>query len=267
MAALIHAEAPLVATFHAAGNVPLYALAKPVFGFLLDRLDARVAVSLQARETAARLFPGEYQVIPNGAPFPRRASSGNRRNTITFVGRHDRRKGLAVLLRAWPDMQRQTGARLRIIGADPRAVGALLGRLRIDRSSIDLLGCIGDAALTEELLATRVLVAPSLGNESFGMVITRAFACATPVVASDIAGYRDVVTRETGVLVAPGESHALADAVVGLLANERLRTQFGAEARELARTEYSWERIALRLCSIYDGLVTRPTKEKELVAA
>jgi phosphatidylinositol alpha-mannosyltransferase len=164
-------------------------------------------------------------------------------------------------------MQRQTGARLRIIGADPRAVGALLGRLRIDRSSIDLLGCIGDAALTEELLATRVLVAPSLGNESFGMVITRAFACATPVVASDIAGYRDVVTRETGVLVAPGESHALADAVVGLLANERLRTQFGAEARELARTEYSWERIALRLCSIYDGLVTRPTKERELVAA
>jgi phosphatidylinositol alpha-mannosyltransferase len=266
MAALLHAEAPLVGTFHAAGSVPLYALAKPVFGFLLDRLDSRVAVSGQARETAARFFPGDYEIIPNGAPFPEHASPDRRRNTITFVGRHDRRKGLAVLLRAWPEIHRRTGVRLRVIGADPRAVGLLLGRLRIDRSSIDLLGAVSDEELTEELLTTKALVAPSLGNESFGMVITRAFACATPVVASDIAGYRDVVTSGTGLLVPPAESDFLSEAVVGLLANERLRTQLGFHARELAAAEYSWERIALRLCAIYDGLLA-PAPQRELVAA
>jgi phosphatidylinositol alpha-mannosyltransferase len=265
MAALLHADAPLVGTFHASGRVPLYALAKPVFGFLVDRLERRVAVSRQARETAARFFPGEYQIVPNGAPFPERASSRDRRNTITFVGRHDRRKGLAVLLRAWPEIHRCTGARLQIIGADPRAVGPLLGRLRIERGAIDLLGSVSDEELTRELLRTKAVVAPSLGNESFGMVITRAFACATPVVASDIPGYRDVVTSETGVLVGPGETIALAEAVVGLLADERLRAQFGDHARELAASEYSWERIALRLCSIYDDLLA-PSRPRDQVA-
>src|SRR6266849_6276578 len=62
---------------------------------------------------------------------------------------------------------------------------------------------VSDAELTEELRLAKLLVAPSLGRESFGMVLTRAFACATPVVASDIAGYQEVVTAACGVLVPP----------------------------------------------------------------
>lgn len=260
LAALLHADVPLVGTFHAAGKVPLLTLAKPAYGFLLERLDARIAVSAQAHATAARFFPGSYEIIPNGAILPACADPRGRRNTVTFIGRHDRRKGLAVLLRAWPEIHRQTGARLRIIGADPLAVGLLLGRLRIERRSIDLLGSISDDALTKELLTTKALVAPSLGNESFGMVLTRAYACATPVVASDICGYRDVVTCESGLLVPPGESDALAGAVVGLLAHEDKRVRLGRHARELARTRYAWEPIAARLAEIYSQLLT-PTRE------
>ena len=70
------------------------------------------------------------------------------------------------------------------------------------------------------------------------MVLTRAFACATPVVASDIEGYRDVVTPETAVPVAPGDPGALADAVVRLLADEPRRAAMGAAARALARERY-----------------------------
>lgn len=264
MAALLHAEVPLVGTFHAAGKVPLLTLAKPVYGFLLERLNARIAVSAQARDTAARFFPGDYEIIPNGAPFPARANPRHRRNTVTFIGRHDRRKGLATLLRAWPEIHRRTGARLRVIGADPLAVGLLLGRLRIDRNSIDLLGAISDEALTKELLSTKALVAPSLGNESFGMVLTRAYACATPVVASDIAGYRDVVTSGSGLLVPPGLCAPLREAIVSLLADETNRVRFATNAHELARSCYAWEPIAYRLAEIYAGLLT---PARELAAA
>jgi glycosyltransferase involved in cell wall biosynthesis len=85
-------------------------------------------------------------------------------------------------------------------------------------------------------------------------VLTRAFACATPVVASEISGYRDVMTDETGVLVPPGEPGALADAVTELLADEPRREKYGAAARKLAEERYSWDDIARRLAAVYEGL-------------
>jgi len=149
------------------------------------------------------------------------------------LGRHDPRKGLPVLLRAWPGLRRD-GLRLRVVGADPLAVRLLLTRLRVPDEGIDVLGYLDDEVLTEELAAAKLVVAPSLGNESFGMVITRAFASATPVVASDISGYRELVTPETGVLAAPGDPDALAEAIAELLADEPARVERGCAARELA---------------------------------
>ena len=91
--------------------------------------------------------------------------------------------------------------------------------------------------------------------ESFGLVLTRAFACAVPVVASDIAGYRAVMTPETGRLVSPGDTRALAGALVDLLADEPRRVAFGAAARRVAQERYAWDTIARRLLQIYQGLV------------
>jgi phosphatidyl-myo-inositol alpha-mannosyltransferase len=100
-----------------------------------------------------------------------------------------------------------------------------------------------------------MLVAPSLGNESFGIVLTRAYGCVTPVVASDIAGYRDIVTSSSGRVVPPGDPHALASAIVALLADESARAQLDVQARELARPRYSWPRIARRLIQIYQDIL------------
>src|SRR5213078_3636913 len=186
----------------------------------------------------------EYEVIPNGVAMPEVADPGERENRIVFVGRHEPRKGLQVLLRAWPEIRRQTGARLRVVGADPLQVRLLLTRHRIPDEGIDALGFVSERERTDELLTAKALVAPSLGGESFGMVLTRAFACAAPVVASDISGYRDVMTAETGLLVPPGEPVALAEAVTELLADEPRREAFGAAARKLARERYSWDDIA-----------------------
>jgi phosphatidyl-myo-inositol alpha-mannosyltransferase len=254
-AVMAWARCPVVATFHASGDLGWLHAGRPMWGFLMNRIDHRIAVSEAARDTAARWFPGEFEVIPNGVLTPEHAEPGGRDHRIVFVGRHDPRKGMPVLLRAWPEIQRRTGARLRIVGADPLMVRLALSRSGVDADGIDSLGFLSQDELTEELLTAKILVAPSLGGESFGMVLTRAFACATPVVASDIAGYRDVMTDETGVLVPPGDADGLAEAVAGLLGDEPRRERLGAAARQLALARYSWDDIGRRLAAIYEELM------------
>jgi phosphatidylinositol alpha-mannosyltransferase len=227
------------------------------WGFLMDRIDYPIAVSEQARESAKRWLPQlEFEVIPNGVLIPPAADAGGRENTVVFIGRHDPRKGMPVLLDAWPEVHRRTGARLRLVGADPLAVRLLLARHRVADTAIEALGFMPQDALTDELLRAKVLVVPSTGQESFGMVLTRAFACATPVVASDIAGYRAVMTDETGVLVPPGDPARLADALVSLLEDEPRRRACGEAARKLAVERYGWDDIARRLNAIYERLCT-----------
>jgi phosphatidylinositol alpha-mannosyltransferase len=141
-----------------------------------------------------------------------------------------------------------------VAGADPLAVRLLMSRQRVAEEGIDVLGFLTQDELTAELLAAKALVAPSLGGESFGMVLTRAFACATPAVASDIPGYRAVATPESAVLFPPGDLEGLTDAVVDLLEDEERRVRLGAAARELAVERYSWDDIGRRLAAIYERL-------------
>jgi phosphatidylinositol alpha-mannosyltransferase len=254
IAALALWDGPMVGTHHANGELGWMRLARPVWGFLEDRLDRRLAVSEQARASAQRWLPGEYEIVPNGVLIPDRADPGGREHRFVFAGRQEPRKGLQVLLRAWPEVRRRTGARLRIAGADPLAVRLLLTRLRVPDDGIDVLGFLSQEDLTAELSSAKALVAPSLGGESFGMVLTRAFACATPVVASDIEGYRDVMTAETSVPVPPGDADALAEAMVALAEDEPRRLALAAAARELAIDRYSWDDIGRRLLAIYESV-------------
>ena len=264
VAALALARTPIVATFHAAGDLGWTKLGMPVWGFLLDRIDERIAVSEAARRSAQAYAPGEYDVVPNGVLVPPVADPGGREHRVVFVGRHEPRKGLAVILRAWPEIHGRTGARLRVVGADPLAVRLLIARERVDANAVDVLGFLSQDELTAELVSAKAMAAPSLGGESFGMVLTRAFACATPVVASDIAGYRDVMSSHAGMLVPPGDPAALVGALVDLLADEERRRSLGTAARRLAEERYSWDQIARRLVTIYERAAGR---EREAVAA
>jgi phosphatidylinositol alpha-mannosyltransferase len=252
VAALAQARGPLVATFHASGRLGWMKLATPLWGFLADRLDARIAVSPQARDSARAWLPGDYEIVPNGVLIPEGSDAGGREHRVLFAGRHDPRKGLPVLLRAWPEIRRRTGARLRIVGADPLAVRLLLTRERVPDEGIDVLGFLPQDDYTRELQSVKALVAPSLGGESFGMVLTRAFACATPVIASDIPGYRDVMTAEAGVTFPAGDIGALVDAVEVMLADEEGRQALGRAARRVAVEKYSWDDVARRLVDVYE---------------
>ena len=251
-ATLVLARCPMVGTFHASGDLGWMRFGTPIWGFLTDRLDQRIAVSERAKASQARWLPGDYEVIPNGVLVPDLAPVAVREHRIVFAGRQEPRKGLQVLLGAWPEIHRRSGLRLTVAGADPLAVRLLLTRLRVNDAGIDVVGFLSQDELTGTLLRSKALLAPSLGQESFGMVLTRAFACALPVVASDIPGYREVLDASASVAVPPGDQQALADAVCELVADEPRRVQLGEAARKIAVERYSWPGIARRLESVYE---------------
>jgi phosphatidyl-myo-inositol alpha-mannosyltransferase len=256
VAVLALAQTPIVATHHASGDLGWMRLGMPAWGFLQARVDQRIAVSERARASAAAWLGGSWEVVPNGVLIPEEADPATRKHTLVFAGRHEPRKGLQVLLRAWPEIRRRTDARLVVAGADPLAVRLLLTRLGVSDDGIDVVGFLPQEGLTDLLRSTKALLAPSLGGESFGMVLTRAFACATPVVASDIEGYREVVTPDTAVSVPPGDAEALVAAVEALLADEPRRVAMGTAAGARAQEHYGWPDIARRLEEIYERVVS-----------
>jgi phosphatidylinositol alpha-mannosyltransferase len=252
VAALAFAKCPVVATWHAAGDLGWMRGGIPGWGFLLDRVDQRIAVSRMAAESAERWLGPGFEIVPNGVVVPEHADPSGREHHVVFIGRHDTRKGLPVLLRAWPGIHRATGARLRLIGTDPLQYRLLHSRMRFDEAGIDVLGIVTNEVRTHELATAKVFVSPALGGESFGMVLIEAFATATPVVASNIPGFADVAVPDAATLVPPGDEGALVEAVVAMLADEERRVAMGEAARALAAERYAWPDVAARLEAIYD---------------
>jgi phosphatidyl-myo-inositol alpha-mannosyltransferase len=260
--ALAVADCPLVVTSHAAGeDLGWYPFGSRLWGVLMKRIDYRIAVSESARRAAEPYVGSPTEVIPNGIFLPERFDLGGRNGNVVFIGRNERRKGLEVLLRAWPEVGAQTEARLRVVGADPLSVRWLARRQGLSLERVDLLGGLSEDELTAELEAASLLAAPALGGESFGMVLTRAFATATPAVASAIEGYAAVADESSAVLVPPGDAPAVARAIVELLQDEPRRAALGAGARKVAE-QYSWDRIARRLVEIYEQLAVGVEPER-----
>jgi phosphatidylinositol alpha-mannosyltransferase len=252
VAALAMAKCGIVATWHAAGDLGWMRGGVRVWGFLIDRVDVRIAVSRTAAESAGRWLGPGFEIVPNGVVIPARAVAADRKHQIAFIGRHDARKGLPVLLRAWPEIRRRTGARLRLIGTDPLQYRLLHTRMRFDEDGIDVLGIVTNEVREQELATAKLFVSPALGGESFGMVLIEAFAVATPVVASNIPGFADVATSEAALLVPPGDVAALVDGVASMLADEEWRVTMGTAARALAAERYAWTDVARRLEAIYE---------------
>jgi phosphatidylinositol alpha-mannosyltransferase len=250
--ALSYAQCPVVATWHAAGDLGWMRAGLKAWGFLIDRVDARIAVSRSAAESAERWLGPGFEIVPNGVVVPEHADPEDRSHQIVFIGRHDARKGLPVLLQAWPAIRKATGARLRLIGTDPLQYRLLHSRMRFDEDGIDVLGIVTNEERSRELAVAKLVVSPALGGESFGMVLVEAFAAATPVVASNIPGFADVAVPAAATLVPPNDAGALTAAVIALLADEDRRVAMGRAARALAQERYAWPDIARRLEVVYE---------------
>ena len=228
---------------------------------VFNRLHARIAVSEAARWTGERFFGGTYDVVPNGVDLdaaPRGPKPVNDALRIVFVGREEERKGLPVLLSAFAGLRQHVPVRLEVIGADPEGVEPLLAQVEGGMNGIETLGRVDDEELWRRLHGADVLCAPSLGGESFGMVLTEAFAAGTPVVASEIAGYRQVVTHgRDGLLVPPGDPLALAEALRSLSVDPARRREMGAAARTRA-VDFAWPHVAQQVTSVYERAIEAP---------
>ena len=256
---------PLVGTFHSYSENRLTNGFANLMGArrVLNHLHVRIAVSEAAAWTGRRFFGGHYRVIPNGVHIDPEVLARSRalpagddcdRLRIVFVGQSVERKGLPLLLRAFEALREHIPTELTVIGPTHEELAPLM----LDDRGVRVLGKVDDLRKREELEAADVLAAPSLGGESFGMVLTEAFAAGTPVVASDIAGYRDVVRDGVdGVLVAPADPQALAEALRDLWEEPERRLEMGrAAAVDVER--FAWPRVAEEVMGAYADAIATP---------
>jgi phosphatidyl-myo-inositol alpha-mannosyltransferase len=252
---------PVVGTFHAYSTKAFPNHVATLLGARrrLNQLSARIAVSEAAAWTGKRWFGGEYTIVPNGVDLdaaPEGPKSASDELRLLFVGRAEDRKGLPVLLSAFQALVEHVPSRLTVVGADPEDVSRLVSDPDV-LSHIDVLGKVSDSVLWRQLADADLLCAPSLAGESFGMVLTEAFAAGTPVIASEIAGYSDVVTDGVdGVLVPPADPQALAEELQ-LLALEPERLRAMGEAGRKSAERYSWTHVSKEVRQVYEW-VTKP---------
>jgi phosphatidyl-myo-inositol alpha-mannosyltransferase len=260
--AVLGAKVPVVGTFHAYSTkaFPNHVASAVGARRMFNRLSARIAVSEAAAWTGMRWFGGEYTIIPNGvdvdAPPAGLTTPGEELN-ILFVGRPEERKGLPVLLTAFNALVEHVPSKLTVIGSEEEDVKRWLGDPEL-MGSIDVRGRVSEEELWAQLHAADVLCAPSLSGESFGMVLTEAFAAGTPVIASGIAGYSDVVTDGVdGLLVPPGDPQRLAEELQRVAHEPQRLAAMGAAARHSAK-RYAWPRIADQVTTVYERAMVAP---------
>lgn len=236
---------PTLATFHADPSVSvkrIYRGASFVLRRLLGRVERATAVSPTAA-AAIRPVVGDIPVIPNAidAARYRPAGIGRIQHRVAFLGRDDERKGLDVLLAAWP----------RILDEVPTATLDVIGASRASMPGVRFLGRVSEDDKVRALAEAAVFCAPNLGGESFGITVVEALAAGCAIVASDLAAFR-WVADDAARYVARGDAMALATAVIGRLADPDLAA---AEAVSAARAgAFDWSEVLPRYLEIYHEL-------------
>ena len=269
--AALGTDVPAVGTFHAYSTkaMPNYLASSLGARRVFNRLSARIAVSEAAAWTGRRWYGGHYEVIPNGVDLaaapsgPKPTSKGLR---VLFVGRPEERKGLPILLAAFGALVEHVPSRLTVIGAEREDVLRYLADPET-MQFIDVRGRVSGEALHQAMHEADVLCAPSLSGESFGMVLTEAFAAGTPAIASAIAGYSDVVSDGVdGVLVPPGDAQRLAEELQRAHHEPERLTAMGRAARQSAE-RYAWPHVADRVTTVYERALTAPQPANNLERA
>ncbi len=261
LTALMMRTAPIVGTFHAAGDSASYRYLNRPVRSMADRIGLRVAVSRDAEALASRYLGGTYRILPNAVELDQFFDPAGRRDrdqSIFFCGRHEPRKGLEVLLRAHELLD--PAIRLVIASEGPETA-----RLRHEFPESDRrhwLGRISDRSKVEQLRTSTVFSAPALGGESFGIVLLEAMAAGAVVIASDIDGYRNVATHDVDArLVPPNDPSALATELSRILQDAAMCDRLTDAGRQRAR-QFSMDALAESYVEVYrSAIAADPRRE------
>ena len=256
LTAMVVGNCPMVGTFHRSGRSSWLRATRPLARWGVSHLAVRTAVSEEARRTAAEALGGRYEVVWNGIEVDRYRSAQPwpvTGPTIFFVGRHEARKGLAVLIEAMAMLP--ADVHLWIAGHGPDTDRLQKATASDDR--IEWLGWVGEQEKSARIRGAHVLCAPSLHGESFGVVLLEGLAAGTPVVATDLPGYRNVARPGLEArMVPPGDPAALAKAIEAALCEEPETAAMVQRGRERADT-FSMDSLAEHYLGIYRQLVER----------
>lgn len=260
--ALQVSDRPTVGTFHSTGGrTALQDLFHPLLGPLVARLDAKIAVSTTAAQTAELYYPGPYHLIPNGVdierfhplvpPFAEWRDPD--KINILFVGRLDPRKGVQDLIGAMPEVIERTDGRARLL-----VVGDSYLRPQVEaevpgaaRRHVHFLGHVPSADLPRWYATGDIFCSPATGNESFGIVLVEAMAAGRAVACSDIPGYRTVVTPgRDAACFPPGDVRAIARTLAQLAEDPARRGRIAEAGRQRA-LEFAWPSVVDRIEAAY----------------
>ena len=251
LTAMVAGGGAKVGTWHRSGPSTWVTSLAPLGRWACRSLSVRAAVSEEARETAAAALGGDYELVWNGIDTDRyrlAPAEPAERPTILFVGRHEPRKGLAVLVDALELLPADLS--VWVVGQGPET--ERLKRATAGDGRVEWLGSIPEDEKIRRIRGASLLCVPSLHGESFGVVLLEGMAAGTPVVASDIAGYRNVARPGLEArMVAPGDPGALAKAIEATL--ER-----GPETEQMVRSgleraeRFSMESLARRYVELYE---------------
>ncbi|MFH1652052.1 MAG: glycosyltransferase family 4 protein [Chloroflexota bacterium] len=276
---LRHCNMPTVGTFHASGGKPWYSFGTPLGKHLLkkwmNKLDARIAVSVPAREYVRGHFPGDYLIIPNGIDtqhFHPDVTSIEEfcdgKKNIVFVGRMEKRKGLDYLLEAFQQVKRAVpDSRLIAVGPGVRLRHKYEKRVARNglKNDIRFIGYASYSDLPRYYQTADIVCSPATGWESFGIVLLEAMAVGKPIVASNIEGYASVMKDGVqGLLVPPRDSDKLAEAIISLLTNPALCDDIRRRCR-IHALQYDWENVACMVESVYEQVLSgKPPRQPDL---
>jgi glycosyltransferase involved in cell wall biosynthesis len=259
---------PFVLTTHdpfAMNGLPVGWRRRVTDAFVLRKTDAVVALCNAERDFLTRrrgLQPEHVAVIPNGihaSVFDRISGPPAPTHDLLFVGQLQEFKGLDYLLNALPTIRvAYPGVKLRAV----YQTGALLDRYQAHAARLGLTNCLDfagsktAAGLAQLYSNAAVVVSPSLG-ECLSTVVLEAMCCGAAVVATDVGGIREQLDEDTGVIVAPRDSAALARAVCALLADRDRCQRLGQAARQKARAQFSVRQMIDRHVRLYEGMLEK----------
>jgi len=270
MMACWSAIGPIVATFHAAidGRSKMMSSGAWILQATLEKVRARIAVSEEARRTVVQHLGGDAVLVPNGVDVERFASAPSRPEwstpgTMAFLGRVDEgRKGLDVLLAALPAIA-ASRPDVRLLVAGPGETDAVAALPDDISRRVHLLGRVSEQEKAELLSSVELYVAPHIGGESFGIVLLEAMAAGSPVLASDLEAFKDVLDGgRCGALFAAGDPASLASTASALLADPGRRAQLVAAGSARA-SEYDWVRVARQVVAVYETVAGHGEKVQE----